>query len=209
MESIIDTLKDTPIPTILVIAGILFFLLAIAGQLAGRIAVAPERQRWAALIGGGLLAIGLALHIVPQLQSEVTPPPREKPPLSQPSMPPTEKPPPDDIVSPPPHAGPVQSYRIRTVYNRSNVEFSVFVNDVQVGAYSSDNVNADITRFIKPGENKVRIAWTADPTGNLARLIIEVKQGERWSRLITRDVRSTTKAGDTTSPIIHHGNAPQ
>ena len=52
MESVIAALKDTPIPTILVIAGIAFLLLAIAGQLAGRIVVAPERQRWAAIIGG-------------------------------------------------------------------------------------------------------------------------------------------------------------
>jgi hypothetical protein len=43
MESAIAALKDTPIPTILVIAGIVFLLLAIAGQLAGRIAVPPER----------------------------------------------------------------------------------------------------------------------------------------------------------------------
>ncbi len=67
MESILTELKSTPIPTILVVAGIAFLLLSIAGQLAGRIAVAPERQRWAAMIGGGLLAIGVALHVVPQM----------------------------------------------------------------------------------------------------------------------------------------------
>jgi hypothetical protein len=59
-------LKDTPIPTILVFAGIGFLLLAVAGQLAGRIAVAPERQRGAAVIGGVLLAAGIVLHVVPQ-----------------------------------------------------------------------------------------------------------------------------------------------
>jgi hypothetical protein len=91
MESIIGALKDTPIPTILVIAGIVFLLLAIAGQLAGRIAVAPERQRWAALIGGGLLAIGLALHIVPQLKLRVTPPPVERVPTSEPFTPPAKE----------------------------------------------------------------------------------------------------------------------
>jgi hypothetical protein len=101
MESVIAALKDTPIPTILVIAGIAFLLLAIAGQLAGRIVVAPERQRWAAIIGGGLLAIGLGLHIVPQLQSEVTRPTRERPPTSQPSKPTAEKPPPQSLGKPP------------------------------------------------------------------------------------------------------------
>lgn len=84
MESVIAVLKDTPIPTILVVAGIVFLLLAIAGQLAGRIAVAPERQRWAAIIGGGLLAIGVALHVVPQVRL-ISPEPER---ISAPTPPP-------------------------------------------------------------------------------------------------------------------------
>ncbi len=58
-------LKDTPIPTILVVAGIVFLLLSIAGQLAGRINVPPERQRQAAIIGGLLLVVGVVLHVAP------------------------------------------------------------------------------------------------------------------------------------------------
>ena len=50
MESGHAALKGTPIPTILAIAGIVFLLLSIAGQLAGRIAVPPKRQRQAAII---------------------------------------------------------------------------------------------------------------------------------------------------------------
>jgi hypothetical protein len=111
MESVITALKDTPIPTILVIAGIVFLLLSIAGQLAGRIAVAPERQRWAAIIGGGLLAIGVALHVIPQLTSPGTegitplpPTPRakeERPgsPSGLPGPQPTQ-PPPESLVQP-------------------------------------------------------------------------------------------------------------
>jgi hypothetical protein len=64
MDSVLAALKDTPIPTLLVIAGIVFLLLSIAGQLAGRIAVPPERQRWAAVIGGILLISGVALYVV-------------------------------------------------------------------------------------------------------------------------------------------------
>jgi hypothetical protein len=64
MEDIIKALKDTPIPTILVVAGIVFLLLAIAGQLSGRIVVAPDRQRWAAVIGGVLLVIGVTLTFI-------------------------------------------------------------------------------------------------------------------------------------------------
>jgi hypothetical protein len=48
------------------------------------------------------------------------------------------------------------SYRVRTDYygypNSPNVEFSVFINDTQVGAYNTGGVFADITRFIKRRE---------------------------------------------------------
>ena len=88
-------LKDTPIPTILVFAGIGFLLLAVAGQLAGRIAVAPERQRGAAVIGGVLLAAGIVLHVVPQAKRPLpgSPPPAQPPP-QEPSRPPSPTPPP-------------------------------------------------------------------------------------------------------------------
>jgi hypothetical protein len=86
MESVIAALKDTPIPTILVVAGIVFLLLAIAGQLAGRVTVAPERQRWAAIIGGGLLAIGVALHVVPQVGLRSREPERTSAPTPSPSV---------------------------------------------------------------------------------------------------------------------------
>jgi hypothetical protein len=64
-EGILKALQGTPIPTILVVAGIVFLLLSIAGQLAGRIVVPPERQRQAAIIGGLLLVVGVALNIAP------------------------------------------------------------------------------------------------------------------------------------------------
>jgi hypothetical protein len=85
MESMLTALKDTPIPTILVVAGIVFLLLSIAGQLAGRIAVPPERQWWAAVMGGTLLLSGVALYVVPPARlipprpPEVLPPTRSEP----------------------------------------------------------------------------------------------------------------------------------
>lgn len=84
MESAIATLKDTPIPTILVIAGIAFLLLAIAGQLAGRIAVAPERQPVAAVIGGVLLTAGVVLYVVPLPQGGSASQPSSNNPLPPP-----------------------------------------------------------------------------------------------------------------------------
>ena len=65
IESAIVALKDTPIPTLLVIAGIVFLLLAIAGHLSGRIALACKQERGAAVIGGLLLMAGMVLHVFP------------------------------------------------------------------------------------------------------------------------------------------------
>lgn len=69
MDNVFVALKDTPIPTILVVAGIVFLLLSIAGHLAGKIVVSPERQRWAAAIGGVLTVLGVALYIIPLRRS--------------------------------------------------------------------------------------------------------------------------------------------
>jgi hypothetical protein len=69
IKNIIGVLKETPIPTILVIAGIAFLLLSIVEKLAGLV-VPPQRQLGAALLGGGLLLIGLALYIIPLLPPE-------------------------------------------------------------------------------------------------------------------------------------------
>jgi hypothetical protein len=80
INAFIAALKDTPIPTILVVAGIVFLLLSIAGQLAGRIVVPPERQREAAIIGGFLLVVGVALHIAPPKLFDGPPVPPPKPP---------------------------------------------------------------------------------------------------------------------------------
>jgi hypothetical protein len=106
---------------------------------------------------------------------------------------------------------PAESYRIRTDYfaevghSDSNVEFSVFVNDVQVGDYGSGGASADITRFVKPGLNQVRITWTADLNmgwRDYAKLIIEAKQGEQWDALITRQVGEKSTAGEINAHIF-------
>jgi len=116
-------------------------------------------------------------------------------------------------LSPPPPAANIESsgspslqdkvkpYRIVTTYFlQPNVEFQVFVNGLQVGAYNSGGVIEDITSSIKPGQNRVRIIWTADPAMQQAnaQLSIQEKDGERWNPLITRDVNKTTKAGEST-----------
>ena len=42
MESVLTALKEALIPTILVIAGIIFLLFSVVGQLVGHVTVTPE-----------------------------------------------------------------------------------------------------------------------------------------------------------------------
>jgi hypothetical protein len=103
-ESVLTALNDTPIPTILVIAGISFLLLSTAGQLTGRITVPPERHRQATIIGCLLVMVGITLHVVPPVLIPPKPaikpdrPPQTSTPLpsTQPA-PSTPKPPSQDF----------------------------------------------------------------------------------------------------------------
>ncbi|MBD2108437.1 hypothetical protein [Nodosilinea sp. FACHB-13] len=60
---IIDALKNTPIPTILIFAGLFFILLAFVSKVGGVIEVQPAQQKWSAPIGLALLAAGLVLAL--------------------------------------------------------------------------------------------------------------------------------------------------
>jgi hypothetical protein len=99
MESVLAALKDTPIPTIMVVAGIVFLLLSIAGQLAGRITVPPEQRRQATIIGCLLVVVGVALHVVPPMLNRPKLP--EAPPPTTPQPAPTVEQPPQPSTPPP------------------------------------------------------------------------------------------------------------
>jgi hypothetical protein len=119
VEGILKALQGTPIPTILVVAGIAFLLLSIVGQLVGRINVPPERQRRAAIIGGLLLVVGLALDIGPSLwrslkSPEVLTTPRPQPRLETKEPPPAPQRPPS---TPSPPASPNPGQEIPTTYD--------------------------------------------------------------------------------------------
>ena len=61
MNDFINTLSHAPLPTILVVAGIVFWVLAIAGSLAGKITVEPGKQKTAGVVGTALIVLGLML----------------------------------------------------------------------------------------------------------------------------------------------------
>jgi hypothetical protein len=65
MDDLFGAIKDTPLPTVLVVAGIVFWILAVAGSIAGKIRVRPGRQRAAGIIGTVLIVLGLVLYVAP------------------------------------------------------------------------------------------------------------------------------------------------
>jgi hypothetical protein len=143
MESVFAALKETPIPTILVIAGIAFLLLSIAGQLIGHITVPPERQRLAAIMGGVLLIAGIALHVIPQVWPSASG--GRNVPISRSATPPAG----EQSASPSPafpHAQPSPSMPKSTVETRTK---DVGTSSVQT---TIRGVVASITRFQKSGD---------------------------------------------------------
>jgi hypothetical protein len=69
MMDILNLISGTPLPTILVIGGMLFIALALGSQIGGRIEMPAERQRISGVIGGVLLVAGLAFYFLPSVIS--------------------------------------------------------------------------------------------------------------------------------------------
>jgi len=65
VNDLLNTLSHTPLPTILVVAGIAFWILAIAGSVAGKITVEPGKQKTAGLVGTAFIVLGLILFFAP------------------------------------------------------------------------------------------------------------------------------------------------
>ncbi len=70
MKDIIATVAGTPLPNLLVIAGIVFLLLSVAGKITAHLVVPETRKKQAMYLGLVLLAAGLALNV----QTAMTPP---------------------------------------------------------------------------------------------------------------------------------------
>ena len=74
MIELITKLADTPIPTILVITGIVFFFLAIGGQFGAKIITNRIKQNHAGILGAIFLISGLTLYLIPGILTPSTEP---------------------------------------------------------------------------------------------------------------------------------------
>ena len=63
MKDILQILVDTPIPTLLILGGLVFLLLSIADKVYGKIEVAEERKKYALSVGFLLLGSGLGIEV--------------------------------------------------------------------------------------------------------------------------------------------------
>ena len=75
MKEIIETLgalQNTSIPVIMVVGGILFLLLGIAGGFTGKIEIPRNRQKWAIIIGCVMLIFGTVLSMPNSNKSKVS-----------------------------------------------------------------------------------------------------------------------------------------
>jgi uncharacterized protein YecT (DUF1311 family) len=65
MSDLLSLVKGTSLSNILVLAGIAFWMLAIAGSVAGKITVDPGKQTIAGLVGSVFIGLGLVLLYFP------------------------------------------------------------------------------------------------------------------------------------------------
>lgn len=75
MTDALKIIAETPIPTILVVAGIVFLLLSFADKVYGQIAVSEKRRIYAFVSGAVLVAGGLGVNLFASLQ-DVSPTPK-------------------------------------------------------------------------------------------------------------------------------------
>ncbi len=80
-----------------------------------------------------------------------------------------------------------KSYWISTYgYERAGYAIKVYINDNDVGIFQTENRIVEVTKFVKPGDNKIRFVAKALPEGNRtdnssAYLQVNLFQGEKYS----------------------------
>lgn len=126
MESVINAIQKTPIPIILIVAGLFFLLLGFVSKLGGIIEVSPEQKRLTIPIGLLVLTIGLLLNFTPARSlntsiqdSRPRPPGSSSVPTASPTPHPTL---PNNTPIPPIPAGQERNAEIRLQQNREQLK---------------------------------------------------------------------------------------
>lgn len=70
---VLDTLKDTPVPAILVGGGLLFLLLYFVGSVGDKIKIPIDKQLAAGMTGCALMVLGISLYSIPAIYSSGEP----------------------------------------------------------------------------------------------------------------------------------------
>lgn len=65
MGKFLTAIKETPVPTILIVVGLFIIVLAFVVKIGGIIEVSSEQRRWAIPVGLFVLIIGLVLNLAP------------------------------------------------------------------------------------------------------------------------------------------------
>lgn len=76
---ILQALQDTPVPNLLVIAGLILLFLAFIGKFGTYVEVPEGRQKWAGGLGVLFFIFGIGLFLVPALRSDPLPSPVPSP----------------------------------------------------------------------------------------------------------------------------------
>ena len=106
MGDLIKAISQTPLPTIFVGAGILFWILAIAGSVAGKITIEPGMRLTAQLVGTMFIVLGLILLFFAPRVDDQSPRPAPAP-APAPALAPVPAPVPAPVRVPAPAPGPV------------------------------------------------------------------------------------------------------
>ena len=211
METVFAALKETPLPTILVIAGIAFLLLSMAGQLIGHITVPPERQRWAGATGIVLLLAGIALHVIPLVWPSASG--TRQVPVSRSSTPPAEEAsprpstaPPGAQLSPKPDAGPspVQTMTPGVVATITRFQKSTDVVTMEISLRNTSS--RDVTACMVPYYTELIDRATGESwravlhAGRECTVLDSQKTGRVWMRFEVRQPDGRTFA--LSSPFL-------
>lgn len=109
MEAAIKAIQGTPVPTLLIVAGLFFLLLGFVSKLGGMIEVSPEQKKYTLPIGLLVLTIGLVIHFTPPNTSNTLP---------SPSI----------AITPTPQTGDTPAQTAKTSATKSN-ELAAVIND--------------------------------------------------------------------------------